>query len=73
MAMAASLEAVASRLSWTCLASPCLEICSPAAVLKNTEDNTKHHVTSAWLAGADGGHSPTRKILDIDLPGHTWP
>lgn len=45
-------------------------------VIATTNDvmtGEKRTFVASFLVGADGGSSPTRKILGIGLHGHTWP
>ncbi|GAB1197589.1 hypothetical protein APSETT444_006887 [Aspergillus pseudonomiae] len=42
-------------------------------VTRNPATNTYSRFSGAYLVGADGGKSTTRKLLGIPCLGHTWP
>lgn len=43
------------------------------AVLRDVETGEERNFEAAYLVGADGARSVTRKALNLPFPGHTWP
>ncbi|KAH8749250.1 FAD binding domain protein [Diaporthe sp. PMI_573] len=43
------------------------------ATVRDVHSGTEKTMFSSFLVGADGGRSTTRKILGIQMQGHTWP
>ncbi|AEO68448.1 uncharacterized protein THITE_2117993 [Thermothielavioides terrestris NRRL 8126] len=46
---------------------------SVKATFRRTGDGTQETHEAAFLVGADGGRSTTRKLLNIQFLGHSWP
>lgn len=46
---------------------------SVTATIRDANTGMERRMLGSFLVGADGGKSTTRKLLNISLPGHTWP